>query len=340
MSVVIIFVGLSALIIIHELGHFLVARYFGLLIEEFGFGIPPRLIGKKIGETLISLNWLPFGGFVKIYGERHMDEKPGIDINRSFAHQSAGKKSLIIIAGVVMNFLLGWALISLVFMVGLPQSILITEIKENSLAKSAGLAAGDQFIDFKTTDSFIKFVEANKGKEVLLKIKRGEENLNIAITPRLKVSEGEGNLGIAIQEMGLPKTGFFQAIWKGLNATFGLIAGIFLALGKLVIGIFVDRSILNQFIGPIGIVNIAIQTTKLGIPNFLQLLALISLNLAVFNVLPIPALDGGRLFFILIEKIKGSAINPKTENIMNALGFVFLLLLILTVTVKDILTLF
>ncbi len=339
MSILIIFVGLSALVIIHELGHFLASRYFGLLIEEFGFGIPPRIFGKKWGETLISLNWLPFGGFVKIYGERQSDEKPGVNINRSFSHQSAGKKALIIIAGVIMNFLLGWFLISLVFMAGLPQSVLITEVKAGSIAQAAGLAVGDQFTDFKTVDSFIKFVEANKGKQVLLKIQRNSSSLNIPITPRIKTPEGEGNLGLAIVEAGLPKTGFFPAIWQGLIAAIGMVGAIFLSLGKLIAGIFVDRSILTKFVGPIGIVNIAIQTTKLGIVNFLQLLALISLNLAVFNVLPIPALDGGHLLFILIEKIKGSAIQPKIENLVNSIGFAFLLLLILTVTVKDILTL-
>lgn len=340
LAVIFIVVGLSALIVIHELGHFLAARYFGVLVEEFGFGIPPKMFGKQWGETLISLNWLPLGGFVRLYGERHDDEKSGIAPGRSFAHQSAGKKVAIIVAGVIMNFLLGWFLIALVFMAGLPQSVLITEVKEKSIAQAVGLAVGDQFLDFKTVESFIKFVEVNKGKPVLFKIQRNGNSLNIAVTPRVKTPEGEGNLGIAIVEAGLPKTGFFQAIWRGLIAAIGMVGGIFFALGKLIAGIFVDRSILEKFVGPIGIVNIAIQTTKLGIVNFLQLLALISLNLAVFNVLPIPALDGGRLLFILIEKIKGAAINPKTENLINGLGFAFLLLLILTVTVKDILTLF
>lgn len=340
MSVLIIFIGLSSLIVVHELGHFLVSRYFGLLIEEFGFGIPPRLIGKKWGETLVSLNWLPLGGFVRIYGERHDDEKSGIDIRRSFSHQLPWKKAVIIGAGVLMNFVFGWLLISLVHMIGLPQSVLITEVRENSLAQKAGLLINDQLADFKSNGEFISFVEVNKGKSVLLKIKRGDAVLEIPITPRLEAPEGEGNLGIAIAETGISKTGFWPALGRGFLNALEVIAGIFLALGRLFAGIFINPEILESFIGPIGIVNIAVQATKLGIANFLQLLAVISLNLAVFNILPIPALDGGRLLFLLIEKIKGSAIKPKTEMIFNGVGFAFLLTLILAVTVKDVLTLF
>ena len=339
LSLLLVILGLSVLIIIHELGHFLAARYFGLLVEEFGFGIPPRMIGKQIGETLVSLNWLPLGGFVKIYGERHDAEKSGIPPVRSFSHQSAGRKALIIIAGVAMNFFLGWLLVSAVFMIGAPRAVLITEVKAGSLAESAGLLAGDQLAGFVSVDAFVKFIDANQGQEVGLEIKRGAETLNIKVTPRTAVPAGEGNLGIAVVETGIPQVGFFQAFWRGLAASVNMVWMILISVAQLIVGLFTDADVFSRFVGPVGIVNVAIQTAKSGLVNLLQLIALISLNLAVFNILPIPALDGGRLLFILIEKIKGSPIPVKTEMAANGLGFALLLFLIFAVTIKDILTL-
>lgn len=327
------------MIIIHELGHFFTAKYFGLLVEEFGFGLPPRAGGKYWGETLVSLNWLPLGGFVKIYGERHDGEKESINPTRSFSHLKIWKKAVVIAFGVVMNFALGWFLVSLVFMAGIPQSIVITEVRKSSLAETAGLLPGDQIIGFQETDGFINFINENKGREAVLKIVRAGEDLEVKITPRVAVPEGEGNLGISIAEAGLPKTGFFRSFWEGLKTSASIIVAIVFSLGQLAVGLFTDANILDKFVGPVGIVNTAIQTTKLGAVYFLQLLALLSLNLAVFNILPIPALDGGRLLFLLIEKIKGSPIKPYTENLVNGLGFAFLILLILTVTVKDVWTL-
>ncbi|MBI4992083.1 MAG: site-2 protease family protein [Candidatus Harrisonbacteria bacterium] len=339
LSVILIVVGLSVLVVIHEAGHFFASKWFGLLVEEFGFGLPPRFWGKKIGETIYSFNWLPFGGFVKIYGERHADETSYADVQRSFSHQSIFKRALIIVAGVLMNFLLGWLLITIVFMVGIPQAVLVTDIKEGSIAALAGIQKGDRLVDFKLIPELLGAVEQNKGGEMILNVERGKEKLTINVIPRADVPEGEGNLGIFIVESGLPKTGFFRSFWDGLKTSLKMTGAIFVGIIDLVVGIFTDISILERFIGPVGIVNVAIQSTRLGVAHFLQLLALISLNLAVFNVIPIPALDGGRLFFLLIEKIKGKAINQRTEMIVNAAGFAFLLLLILAITVKDILTL-
>ena len=152
--------------------------------------------------------------------------------------------------------------------------------------------------------------------------------------------EGEGNLGIFIVESGLPKLGVFKSLWQGFLIAIKMVSLIFIGLADLAVGAFTDFSVLEKFVGPVGIVTVAVETTKLGLIPFLQLLAMISLNLAVFNVIPIPALDGGRLLFLLIEKFKGRPLNPKTEMAVNGLGFAFLLFLILTVTVRDVLTLF
>lgn len=338
-SILFIVFGLSALVVIHEAGHFFAAKKFGLLVEEFGFGLPPRFWWKKIGETIYSFNWLPFGGFVKIYGERHEEESPSVNAQRSFSHQSILKRALIIFAGVLMNFFFGWFLISLVFMIGIPQALLVTEVKEGSIAVSAGIQSGDQLVDFKTVSEFLKFVDVNKGKEISLNAQRSDRKVLIKVTPRAVVPEGEGNLGIFIVESGLPKLGFFQSFWQGLATSFKMMGAIFFGLIDLIIGVFTNISVLEKFVGPVGIVNVAIQTTKLGVVHFIRLIALISLNLAVFNIIPIPALDGGRLLFLLIEKIKGSPLNSRMEMAVNGFGFAFLLFLILAITVKDILTL-
>ena len=482
LSVIFIIAGLSVLVIIHEAGHFFSAKWFGLLVEEFGFGLPPRLWGKKIGETLYSFNWLPFGGFVKIYGENRSEQselnpnttkeiriiekelsyklgglffkiqnqlgrfcrekqygdalenilklhnikykrelpvsienrasnfidfliedkividlksknfitkddyyqmqryletmnlelglivnfhdshlKPkrilnskirifsgnsdafvssGRDTSRSFSHQPVYKRALIIASGVLMNFLLGWVLISIVYMIGIPQALLVAEVKEQSIASAAGILKGDQLSDFKTVPDLVGFINKNKGREVSLNVKRDKKQVIVKVKPRLSVPEGEGNLGVFLVESGLPKLGILGSFWQGLKTALQMAETIFLGLVDLIIGVFTNISILEKFVGPVGIVNVAIETAKLGTVHFLQLLALISLNLAVFNIIPIPALDGGRLFLLLVEKVKGSPLNPKIEMAINGIGFSFLLFLILIITIKDLFTLF
>ena len=244
LSVIFIIAGLSILVIIHEAGHFFVAKWFGLLVEEFGFGLPPRLWGKKIGETLYSFNWLPFGGFVKIYGERHEEENSGADISRSFSRQPIGRRAVIIGAGVAMNFLLGWILLSLVFMVGIPQALLITEVKAGGLADLAGIKKSDQLTDFKSVPELVEFIDERKGQEIILNIKRGREDLAVKVMPRLIVPEGEGNLGVYLVESGLPKSGILESFWKGLANAASLTAMIFFGIADLITGVFTHVSIL------------------------------------------------------------------------------------------------
>lgn len=338
-SVLLIIIGLSVLIIAHEIGHFLAARRFGVLVEEFGLGYPPRLWGKKIGETLYSLNWLPFGGFVKIYGMLHQEERSGIPITRSFSHQSIVRKSLIAVAGIAMNFLLGWFLISLVFSIGIPRAVIITEVKEGGIAALAGIQKGDQLSDFGTSAEMLQFLEENKGKEVALNIKRNSREFPVKMVPRIEVPEGEGNLGVYIVETGLPKAGLFKSLGQGFLASINILISVFLALIDLFIGIFTDISVLERFVGPVGIVSVAVQTTRLGLIYFVQLLAFISLNLTVLNIFPIPGLDGSKLLFLGLEKLRGKPVNQRTEAVINSVGFAFLLFFALAIAIKDILML-
>ncbi|MDP3729517.1 MAG: M50 family metallopeptidase [bacterium] len=352
-SILSIIVGLSLLIIIHELGHFCAAKWSGLLVEEFGIGFPPRIwawrpkrwikengtLRQVQGETEYSFNWLPFGGFVRIYGERAGDERVDIPQSRSFAHQSVWRRMYIVGAGVLMNFMLGWLLISAVFAIGLPRSLVVTDVVDSGIAESAGIQKSDQLIGFESVTALTDFLNKNKGIAVPLTVKRNGGEIIITVTPRVEVPEGEGNLGILLVEMGLERQGIFGSLWEGMQTALQMVWLTILGFVDLVIGIVTDASVFDKFVGPVGIVNVAIETTRLGFVHFLQLLGIISINLAVFNLIPIPALDGGRMFFLWIEKLRGKALDPKIEMTTNGIGFALLMLLIAVITVKDILTL-
>ncbi len=358
MSILFILVGISVLILAHELGHFLIAKLFGLRVEEFGFGFPPRLWSKQIGETKYSLNWLPFGGFVRIYGEHgellgraNLLKREGADEAaamagqaardpRSFAAQSILRRVAIVAAGVVMNFLLGWLLISFIFMIGVPKTVLVSNVMADSPASVGGIMSGDILKDYSASPDFISFIDKNRGKEVSLTILRGEEELELALIPRLKTPDGEGPLGVVLSDTGVDRHSIFGSLSEGFKQAIATIGMIFKSLYGLLLTLFAEGKVLDGFVGPVGIFGIANQAGSLGVLYLVQLLALISLNLAVLNVLPFPALDGGRLLFLLIEKIKGSPIAPEREAFANALGFGFLLLLMIAVTVRDIVILF
>lgn len=393
LGIVFVIIFLSILVLVHELGHFLAAKKFGLLVEEFGFGLPPRIWGKKIGETIYSINALPFGGFVKIYGENKeegkinadsrgprgrrsaslrsrldadshgqkrisiietgeilasneqievseeivvKEENKILDDEKSFQSLPISKRMIIIFAGVLMNFLLGWLIISIIFNLGIPQKILITSVAKDSPAAAINLQPGDEIIGFSKVDDFIKFVDENRGKEIVLKIEKQGEVKEFKTIPRVNPPSGEGALGIALMESGLPKKNLLASVWEGLKTSIGIIQEVFKAIFNLIAKAFVGKANLEQIAGPVGIVKITAQAGSLGFIYLLQLLALISLNLMVINILPFPALDGGRLLFLLIEKIKGSPLPLKFEKYANAVGMAFLILLMLVITIKDV----
>ncbi len=391
-GIVTVIIFLSILILVHELGHFLTAKKFGLLVEEFGFGLPPRIWGKKIGETIYSINALPFGGFVKILGEDRIEnegeneEKIDYEINkqvsilqmeekitesesrleiedklvvdtttifsknRSFSSLAISKRAMIIFAGVLMNFLLGWLVISLVFSIGIPSSILVTDLKTNGPAAEIGLMAGDKILGAKVklddsqyslegqigAENFIKFIDKYRGQKVVLEVERDGKIYNFQIIPRINPPAGEGALGIVLVETGLMKQNILNSLIEGFKTSVEVIKAIFVAIFNLIIKAFIGKASLEQIAGPVGIVKITSQAESLGFVYLLQLLALISLNLAVINILPFPALDGGRLLFLLIEKIKGSPLPVKFERYANAIGMVLLLFLMAVITIKDI----
>lgn len=346
MTILILIIGLSLLIFIHELGHFLVAKRFGLYVEEFGFGFPPKLFSWKRGETVYSVNLLPFGGFVKIYGERSdvslldIGKEKQIPQERSFAVQNVYRRAAIIVAGVIMNFLMGWVILSAIFVIGAQGYVVVTQVTPDSPAALAGFLPGDQFVDFEKSANFIAFVKESRGREISFAVLRSGERITVTATPDVNPPEGRGALGVALADSGIPKYDLLQSVWEGLKQATLITGKIFESLGTLIVGIFTGTNVLKQFVGPVGIVQVASDTAHVGFIYLWQLIALISLNLAVLNVLPFPALDGGRLFFLIIEKLKGSPISPKKEMIANAIGMALLLLLMVVITVRDVARLF
>ncbi|MEX1014677.1 MAG: site-2 protease family protein [Candidatus Paceibacterota bacterium] len=348
MTIILVIIALSLLILVHEAGHFFAAKMFGIKVTEFGIGFPPKLFSKKVGETEYSINLLPFGGFVRIFGEdeesiKEVDEK---EKKRAFVNQKTWKKSVVILAGVIMNIFLAWILLSSVFMIGAESHLGVSNVSENSPAMLAGIEAGDMITEARageealtdpiSVEEFISFAEQNITEEINLSILRGEQAINVSLMGRENPPEGEGSIGIALVDAGFEEMGFFKAIIEGLNYTWQSLVLIFSSFVTLIVGLFTSSGAAENLTGPVGIFVIAKDAAGLGLIYLFQLTAIISLNLAILNLIPFPALDGGRFLVILAEKIKGSAISTKVQAGINTFGFILLLLLMIFVTIKDI----
>ena len=351
---------LSILIFVHELGHFLTAKKAGMKVEEFGFGFPPRAWGIKRGETIYSVNWIPFGGFVKILGEdgEHKDN------HRSFAHAKPGIKSLVLVAGVTMNLLLAVALLSVGNYIGLriglsdsdlngrvkDLKIQIVQIADNSPAQKAGLLALDEIKGIKignTPEYFVQkvadvqnIVNANKGNRVILDIRRGSQEVDKEIIPRINPPAGEGALGISLAATGIVNYPWYQAIYRGVQDTYFIARDTLFGYGLIIKNLFSTGKPGVELTGPVGIAVVTGQAARLGFAYLIQFMSLISINLAILNILPFPALDGGRLLFVIIEKIRRKPVSKKIENAVNAFGFALLLILMVYVTTKDVIKFF
>ncbi len=370
LTLVVFMCVLGLLVLVHELGHFLVARRNGIKADEFGFGFPPRLVGivkndatgkydmvwgdKRVESphTIYSLNWIPLGGFVKIKGEEggHASESD------SFAVQPAWIRVKVLAAGVVMNFLLAWVLIALVYMVGLPQpidpsergkypdqSVQILEVKPETPAAAMGLRPLDAITAVNgravsTTEETTDQIIAKKGQEMTMTIRRGDSLLTLTGTPRLEYPKTEGALGISLAETALVKYVWYEAIIEGAKTTVKVTGTILAYLGKMIGSLFgVTEKVPLDVTGPVGIVYLTKQMTEMGLSYLLWFGALLSINLGVFNILPIPALDGGRIFFILIEKVRrGRPVSPELEGRVHQIGFMLLLGIMLLVTLRDV----
>ncbi|OGH39244.1 MAG: hypothetical protein A2905_01715 [Candidatus Levybacteria bacterium RIFCSPLOWO2_01_FULL_36_10] len=348
---------LSILVLFHEFGHFFVAKKFGIKVEEFGFGFPPRLFGIKKGETIYSINAFPFGGFVKLYGEdeagsgkvdfKNSKKASNItDIKRAFFARPAWQRVLVTVAGVVMNFLLAVIIISYLFAVFgsiAPKDVKIDGIQKDTPAASSDIKPGDIVIavngkNIQTTQQFIDIANDNLDKKITLKIKRQDRLFNVPIVPRKNHPKNQGPMGVVItQEVEVKKYAWYEAPIKGLTEAVSFSYLMVKEMGRILIGFLFLGAKPEGVGGPVAVAQISFQAFSAGIYPTLWLIAILSLNLAIVNILPIPALDGGRLFFVAVEMVLGKKINPRHESLAHTVGLALLFGLIILITINDIL---
>ena len=338
------------LVFVHELGHFIAAKRSKIEVQEFAFGFPPRLFSKKIGGTEYSINAIPFGGYVRILGEDGSEKNNP----NSFSHKSKLVKAKVLSAGVVMNTILAWIILSFLYAIGfLPlipgmenhkgvsQYFKVENIESNSPAMKTGVQKGDEIlrVDEKTINNAIQLRDEMKhriGQETKVEIKRNGQIKNFNVIPFKDTIEGKeiGRIGIETSEkiksdsIFLAPVSGFQELWRLSVIT---IVGIVDVFSK----IFTQFTISQDVVGPAGIVYLTGQVSQLGFTFLLQFMAILSISLALFNILPIPALDGGHLLFLAIEKIRGKDISIKSKNTVTIAGFVLLIFLVLIVTPRD-----
>jgi len=368
MLTILMFLGvLSLLVLIHELGHFLAARTFGVKAEEFGYGFPPRLIGfvkdrgkwKRVkgndessyAKTIWSLNWLPLGGFVRIKGESADDHVKDPD---SFQSKKIWKRVLILAAGVAMNWLLAYFIFVSIFLLGAPsiledvpagatvqdRSIRITSVMAGMPAATAGLETGDRVLtvagavptDYNDARNLIA-----KQNETPFKITFVRDNVEKSVTVSpVQIKElGHAGIGVALADIGIVRFGVGQALWYAGVSTYGYTRDVLFAFGTMLHDLLLLHPLGQDVSGPIGIAVMTGQVAKQGIVPLLQFAAILSINLAVVNFLPIPALDGGRVIFLVIEKVRRRAMGQKLESGIHQVAFIALIVLILLITVRD-----
>jgi len=364
MTIILFIIILAILILVHEFGHFIVAKKTGMRVDEFGLGFPPRLFAFKKGETEYSINAIPLGGFVKIFGEDPDDESiSGKDSKRSMVNKPKWAQAITISAGVVFNIIFAWILISIGFMVGLPTpvaefeegvvkevNVVIVGVLEESPAFESGLKVGDKLLflgaENESVQNFspeemVSFISSHGEKEISILYKRGElEPAFTSVIPTNDILKNQSAIGITVEEIGIAKFGIFKSFWEGLKTTLGLISAIAVGLAIFVYQLITGTASFSQVAGPVGIVGMVGDAAQFGFIYLLSFTAFISINLAVINSIPFPALDGGRFLFILIETIMRKNIKPVIANTLNLIGFVLLIGLMVAVTYNDVLKLF
>ncbi len=344
---------LSVLVLVHELGHFLLARKFNIKVEEFGLGYPPRIWGKKKGETTYSINALLLGGFVRLLGEDYAELKgmPDKERKRAFSVQKKRVRVMVLMAGVVMNFLLGIVLFAAIYTkIGIPEKVdylIVTGLAKDSPAEKAGIQLEDKIVGVEGMEwpnkenlvtDFVDYVKDHRGEEVKLLF---QEKDSLVVIPRLEedTPEGQGSLGVGITSMDLVQYPLWQRPFRGMVVGIkeALAWGkeIVVGLGKMFYKLF-KGDIPKDVAGPVGIYEISKNVVEEGIMATLQFMAILSINLSILNLLPIPALDGGRLLFIAIESVIRKRVKPEIEQTIHIMGMVLILGLMLLITINDI----
>lgn len=363
LSIVIFIITLLVLVLIHEFGHFLIAKKFGIKVEEFGFGIPPRIWGKKIGETLYSINWLPFGGFVKLLGEDEVDmvtvDKK--EKNRDFRTKSVTQRIMVVAAGVTMNLLLAWILFYTVI-IGqnfkiiypvLDPAVYIARVEKDFPAQKAGIKPGEKLISVdnqKTPDidTARKMIKSKDSQPVTLTLGDSDGNNPRQVVVIPKKAGSDVLIGVVFSPIPFRQyQTSAQKLFSGITYSWDLTKLTFVGLGRLgqelITGNFGQAA--KSVSGPVGLAVVTNDILSSGgisvvLLPYLWFVGLISLTLAIFNVLPIPALDGGRLLFLVIEAVSGKKVKDSTERLVHQVGFALLLALAVLITYSDIRKLF
>lgn len=360
MTILIFILVLIALIVVHEFGHFVAAKLSGMRVDEFGLGYPPKVWGKKIGETVYTVNALPFGGFVKIFGE---DPEPGAPAApRSFTSKPRILQALVLVAGIAMNLFFAYLLITATLFMGTTRALTddevllapdarlaVASVLLGSPAADGGLTAGDIILSSEAAggsytgavaEEFMAFVnEHEAGVPITLSVENAGDVREVVVTPEAGVIAGEPDrlaLGIGLASVGTVSMPWYAALLDGAVITWELTKQTAVALIGFFGSIFTLTADLSQVSGPVGIAGAVGNASSDGLSPLMTITALISINLALINLLPIPALDGGRLLFVGIEAITRRPIKPSIANAVNGIGFLALILLMLVVTASDI----
>ncbi len=361
MTIVIFIIVLVLLILVHELGHFLVAKYFGIRVDEFGIGFPPKVASLFWWKgTEFTFNAIPFGGFVKIFGENPDEESlEGEDKERSMVNKNRAIQSAVLLAGVTFNALFAGVLIIFAFMIGVPAAsdmydeehisdprATVVSVLPDSPAERAGFEARDILLqvrdngevqDITRSADLSEFVTDRGGSEVTITFERDGTEREMSVVPEEAVTDEEGAaVGLGIQSVGVVSFSPLSAVWEGSKHTVILTGVITVELVRFIGQAVTGTADFSEVAGPVGIVSLVGDAWTVGFAYLMYFTAIISLHLAIINLFPFPALDGGRLLFVGIEAITRKQISPVIANGLNVIGFVLLILLMVIITINDV----
>lgn len=354
-TVILFILLLGVLVLAHEWGHFIVARKLGIRVEEFAFGFPPRLASITRKGTRYALNLFPLGGYVKIFGEGgEADANP-----ESFSSRPVWQRFWVIAAGVFMNIILAWFLFSLGHGLGLPTviteeasgggGITIVAISGDSPAEKAGVRFGDVIEELaiwperrvvERLEDVQEFIHQHRGEEIDITLRRGQERVILPVRARGEPPAGEGPLGIAMARVGIVRSPWWRAPLDGLKTTASAAITLIRVFGRALSDFFSRGQVPQDISGPIGIFFFTDQARQLGTNYLLEIAGVLSVSLAFFNILPIPGMDGGRILFLGLEKIRGAKINQRIERIIHTGGIILLLVLVAVVSFHDVIRYF
>lgn len=345
MTILLFIIVLLVTVLVHEWGHFIAARKSGMKVEEFGFGIPPKLWSWKKGETEYSINALPFGGFVKIAGENGLEETAPYE--RQFESKPWYKQSVVLIAGVVCNILLAIVLFTVSYTLGSPVlsetgTPTVIQVSKNGPIDQAGIEVGDTIISVSNGETTITEIDTTKLKALInnstkpltISYVHNKTSSSVTVTPIQK--DSGAIIGVSVEKIRLEHSSFFQALKRGFQQTFKTAGEIFHVVGQLLTRLITGQKQDQSLIGPVGLAGEIKTASQIGFGYLLAFTAMISVNLAVINILPFPALDGGRLIIVLLERAFRRKFSKKVVGLIHGIGFLLLIGLMIVLSVGDI----